>query len=140
MERFVTIRAGKIENPQGVRKAIAELPDGRYLVTIEKKNKRTNSQNAYIHAVLFPELANAFKDAGYEGITPQIAKVIAKNRFLKAQIVNKETGEVEEYTKDTSDLTTVEMNEFIDTVIRFASENMNYQICYPNEQTQLNYD
>jgi hypothetical protein len=139
MERFVTIRAGKIENPQGVRKAIAELPDGRYLVTIEKKNKRTNNQNAYIHAVLFPELANAFKDAGYEGITPQIAKVIAKDKFLKSQVVNKETGEFVEYTKDTHDLTTIEMNEFIDSVIRFAAECLNYQIPYPNEQVTINY-
>jgi hypothetical protein len=116
-----------------------ELKDGRYLVKIEPKKKRTIPQNAYIHGVLFPELANAFKDAGYEGIDAQLAKDIAKKEFLTRQIVNSETGEVKEYVKDTSKLSTLEMNEFIESVIRYAAVNMNYEIPYPNENARLNF-
>jgi hypothetical protein len=141
VEKFISIRAGKVENPQGLRKAIAELPDGRYLCTIVKKNKRTGQQNRYLHGVLFPELAKALVEAGYEGITAEMAKEVAKDKFLKISLPNFKagTGEYIEYTKHTSELTTIEMNEFIDSVIRFAAECLNYQIMYPSEQSKINY-
>jgi 6-pyruvoyl-tetrahydropterin synthase len=137
-EVYIQIEGGKIVNKTTFQKALWELKDGRYLVKIEPKKKRTIPQNAYIHAVLFPELANAFKDAGYEGIDAQLAKDIAKKEFLTRQIVNSETGEVKEYVKDTSKLSTLEMNEFIESVIRYAAVNMNYEIPYPQEQSRMN--
>jgi 6-pyruvoyl-tetrahydropterin synthase len=138
-EVYISIEAGKIVNKTTFQKALWECKDGRYLIKIEPKKKRTIPQNAYIHGVLFPELANAFKDAGYEGIDAQLAKDIAKKEFLTRQIVNNETGEVKEYVKDTSKLSTLEMNEFIESVIRYAAVNMNYEIPYPNENARLNF-
>jgi hypothetical protein len=41
--------------------------------------------------------------------------------------------------KDTSKLSTIEMNEFIESVIRYAAVNMNYEIPYPNENARLNF-
>lgn len=139
LETFITIESGKIKEKTKFQKFLFEVKDGRYLIKIEPKKKRTLPQNAYIHGVLFPELANAFKDAGYEGIDAQLAKDIAKKEFLTKQIVNSETGEVKEYVKDTSKLSTLEMNEFIESVIRYAAVNMNYEIPYPNENARLNF-
>jgi 6-pyruvoyl-tetrahydropterin synthase len=137
-EVYISIEGGKIVNKTTFQKALWELKDGRYLVKIEPKKKRTNGQNRYIHGVLFPELKNAFNEAGWDEIrTMEMAKEIAKRRFLTTQIVNEKTGEVMEFVKETSQLSTLEMNVFIDDVIKFAAENLNYQIMYPNEQASL---
>lgn len=136
---FISIEGGKITNRTAFQKFLNLHGDGRYYLKTESKNKRTNNQNRYIHGVLFPGLAEAFVEIGYEGITPEIAKEIAKRRFLTVQITNEETGEViAEYVKSTSDLSTTETNEFIDAVIRFAAESLNYEIHYPNEQVRMN--
>lgn len=137
IERFIYVKDGLIENPFAVTKQIADLPDGRYLLKIEPKNKRTLPQNAYIHSVLFPELSKAFIEQGYEPMNSELAKEVAKKLFLTVQIVNHETGEAVEYIKHTSELSTVEMGEFIDSVIRFAADKLNYVIPMPNEQVKL---
>ena len=47
----------------------------------------------------------------------------------------------EEFIKKlVSKISKSQMNEFIETVIRFAAENLNYIIPYPNEQSKLFYD
>lgn len=125
VDTFVTIKDGRVLEKIKVK-------DGRYHCRIDRKNKRSVNQNAYIHAVLFPELAKAFNSVGYECNTDQ-AKSFAKKQFLTRHIVNKETGEYKEYIEDTHNLSKLEMVEFIDRVIQFAAENMNYGIRYPNE-------
>lgn len=137
IERYINVKDGLIENPFAVTKQIADLPDGRYHLRIEPKNKRTLPQNKYVHAVLFPELSNAFIEQGYEPMNAELAKEVAKKLFLTVQIANHDTGEAMEYVKHTSELTTIEMGEFIDSVIRFAAEKLSYVIPMPNEQTKL---
>lgn len=139
-EFFIHIEKSKITNPQVFRKNLEGLKDGRYSVKIERKNKRSTNQNAYIHGVLFPEVMNGLREAGFDEVkTPEDAKVVCKSLFLKRNLVNKETGEVIEFIKDTHELTTVEMGEFIEDVIRWGSEYLNYQIPYPNEKITLNF-
>jgi len=110
------------------------LPVGTYKVTVESINKRSNLQNAYVHAVLIPEFKKALNEKGYAIRTDEQSKEILKAMFLKENIVNEKTGEVIESTRPTSSLSKAEMNVFIEDVIRFCAENMDYQIPYPNEQ------
>lgn len=101
----------------------------------EKKRKRSLSQNAYIHAVLIPELKNAFNSVGFDDIrTNEQCKDIMKCLFLRTQYVNPTNGEVIESFKNTSELTTFEMSELVEKVIKYAWDNMNYKIFAPNEQ------
>lgn len=137
-EGFINITSGKIDNPTGLKKAIQSLPDGRYYWKLERKNKRSINQNSYIHGVLFPELAKAFIEQGYKPFDEEAAKDWAKRRFLTVRAVNEETGDVVEYTRKTSSLTTTELSEFIEDVIRFAAENLNYEIPMPGEQMRIN--
>lgn len=128
-------RDGEITNKSTVRKYFDQLNDGRYVVKIENRNKRTLPMNAYLHGVLIPEFRNALVNCGYDEVkNDDQAKKILKAMFLTTSITNKETGEVINYVKDTSDLTTLEMSALFDEVIKFAAENMSYQIPYPNEQ------
>lgn len=135
-EIFVYKEYDQIKNRAAVKRFFDEMPNGKNLLIQKKANKRTLPQNDYFHGVLFPEFKNALRSVGYDEVkTNEQAKEIVKKMFLVASVTNKETGEVLEYIKNTRDLTTEEGTNLIDEVIKFAAENMNYQIPYPNEQT-----
>lgn len=135
MEFICHISNRQILNKSTVKKYFDQLADGRYLVIIQNKNKRTLPMNAYLHGVLIPEFRKALNSVGYAEVkNDDQAKLILKSMFLVDSVFNKETGEVIKYVKDTHDLTTIEMSELFEEVIRFSAANMDYQIPYPNEQ------
>lgn len=128
---------GKV-NGATINKFYDGLKPGKYELSAKRLNRRSLPQNSFIHAVLFPEFRKALNEVGYDEVkTDQQAKEICKKMFLTTQIANKNTGEVMEYTKHTSELTKEEMGIFIDEVIRFAATEMNYQIPYPGEKLML---
>lgn len=111
--------------------------DGRYILKLDRHNKRSNAENRFFHGVLVPEFRKALNEVGYNEVrTDQQAKDIIKSMFLKTSIVNEKTGEYIETIRNTSDLSKIEMANLFDEVIRFAAENLNYQIPYPNEQLE----
>lgn len=138
MEFICYIQNGSIVNRSTVKKYFDRLADGRYLVKIENRNKRTLPMNAYLHGVLIPEFRKALNSVGYDEVrNDEQAKLIMKSMFLTDNIVNKETGETISYVKDTHQLTTIEMSTLFEDVIKFCAENMNYQIHYPGEQLSM---
>jgi len=137
---FTTIKNGVIANPKVWAKYVKSLPDGYYTVNIENKKKRSNNQNSYLHGVIIPMVFEGLKDAGFDEVrTHEDAKLIIKALFLKKSIVSKSSGEVIEIIQDTSALTTTEMNEFIESVIKWAAEYLSIQIPYPNEQLKASF-
>lgn len=135
---ILTIRDGKPVNPDNVRKLFNQLKEGKYNIDITRIDKRSNLQNRYLHGLLIPEFRKALNSVGYDEVkTDSQAKEIIKQMFLKRQVVKKDTGEVLEYVQQTRDLTKEENNILIEEVIKFAAENMNYIIPYPNEQVEL---
>jgi hypothetical protein len=135
------IKDGQVANPAPLRKLFTGLKDGRYEVSVKRLNRRSLPQNAYIHGVLFPEFRKALNEVGYDAVqTNEQAKEIAKKMFLTVTIPNVNTGEVIEYTRHTSELSKEEMTIFIEAVIKFTAENMNYIIPYPGESLQFNFD
>ncbi len=135
---IVHIRNGEITNRAAVAKWYKEMSDGKHIWESSKCNKRSLPQNAYLHGVLIPEFKNALRSVAYDEVkTDEQAKEIMKRMFLVSSVVNKETGEVLEYVKSTSELTKEEMSNLINEVIKFAAENMNYQIPFPNEQSEM---
>jgi hypothetical protein len=137
---IIHIEDGHIENTASFTKFLRNLKDGKHILEASPYNKRSIPQNRYLHGVLIPEFRKALNSVGYDEVKDDAqAKEIMKAMFLKRRVVNKETGEVLEYTQRTRDLTKEETTILIDEVIKFTAENMNYQIAYPNEQTFLSY-
>jgi hypothetical protein len=60
-----------------------------------------------------------------------------KDRFCRREYIVPETGEVLSVIKETKSLSTVEFNDYVDRVIRFAAETLDVQVPYPNEQVEL---
>lgn len=139
-EYFIHIKEGKVLNRQVLKKAFEDLEDSRYLVKIDKANKRSLPQNAYYWSVIIPLVKAGLKDIGYNEIkTESDAHEVLKYLFLKKQIPNENTGEVVEILGSTTKLTTTEFNLFIEQIIIWAAEYLNIQIPLPNEQLQMKY-
>jgi len=133
------VRNSKITNPKVLRKLFDELKDGIYTCDVMSNNKRSLSQNAYLHGVVIPLVLEGLREAGFEDVRDaDDAKDVIKGLFLKKKVVNRETGEVlSEIIKDTSDLTTIEMIDFIDEVVRWAAEYLSIHIPAPNSQSTI---
>ena len=131
---LLSVISGKITNPFPLRKAIAMLPDGWYMFKIEPKTKRSTSQNAYFHGVVVPLVYQGLKDAGFDEIEDhEDAKMVVKSLFLERIIPDRRTGEGIKTIRNTHTLTTVEFSEFVDKIIKWASEYLGVQIPLPNE-------
>lgn len=139
MEFIIEKQPNKLwRNIAAYKQHLNDLPPGRYKVIVENEDKRTNPQNSYLHGILIPEFKTALRSVGYDEVkTNEQTKLILKKMFLTTTTTNKETGEVLEFVRDTSDLTTKEMAALFDEVIKFTAENMNYEIPFPNEQIQI---
>jgi len=137
---IIHTEGGHIENQTSFTKFIRNLKDGKWMLEASPYNRRSIPQNRYLHGILIPEFRLGLNDVGYDEVKDDAqAKEIMKAMFLKRRIINKETGEVLEYTQHTSDLTKEEMNILFDEVIKFSAEHLNRQIMYPNEQSMMSY-
>jgi len=101
--------------------------EGKEIETIVRvrKRRRSNKQNAYYHAVVVLMIA-------YEmGISDEEAHDFLKAKFNKKTIVVKEKEY--EVIRSTTDLSTIEMEDFLEQVRRWAAEDLNCIIPLPNE-------
>jgi hypothetical protein len=136
---YFSIKEGDIQQKFSVKKAF-DLPDGSYELTIRKKGRRSNPQNAFFHSIL-PELQKGFYDAGWDNVkTPEDAKWKLKKMFLTVKVYNEKTGEEDEYVRRTRDLNKEEMNTFLEEVLRLAAEYLSLTIYSPNEQCRISYE
>jgi hypothetical protein len=140
------LRGKKLENGRfkfegsdtWVKLRLQGLPVGDYTVEFKKGHKRSLQQNAYLHSVLIPCFREALNSVGYDEVRTDLqAKKIIKEMFLKTSVVNPNTGEMLEYTKDTSELTKEEMSILYEDVWKFAAEHLDYRIPSPNEQMEF---
>lgn len=128
-EQFITIKDKRV-----IEKV--DLPDGRYFAKIDRKDKRSNQQNRYMH-LMFSMIQKGFYELGYREVkTTEHAKYVMKDMFLSYEIENGTGGKMK-MVKRTRDLTKEQMAEFIDECIQFAAENLSIVIPAPNEQVKI---
>jgi hypothetical protein len=138
-EIYCNVENGKIISNRKLLSDTLATFKGRVIITIETaKKKRSSQQNRYLHAaftILSKELINYTGDERY---TAAMVKDIVKCKFLTVDMINENSGEVIGTSiKSTTELSTFEMNEFIENMIRWAAEQFNINIPYPNENLEL---
>lgn len=127
-----------ITNKTAVRKFFEGLKDGKYLLTAKSIKRRSNNQNAYLHGVVIPLVYEGLKSAGFDDVRDhEDAKMIIKDLFLRRTIRNEKTNTSIQVIRKTSELTTVEMMDFIAEVQKWASEYLNTYIPDPNQQSVM---
>ena len=102
-------------------------PDGFYNLTKYVK-RRTNPQNAYLHAVILPLVADRMSEMAGKKISRELAKELLKYKFLTVGIPTVGT-----IVKPTSKLTTTEWDEFIMKVQQYGAEKLGIYLPDPNE-------
>lgn len=91
----------------------------------KRYRKRTNDQNSYLHSLF----SNIAKDVWEE---PDYIKRYFKDRYLKWVSKNKWI----EYIRETSKLTTIEFNEFVEKVLNNIAE---FGFTYPTPEEWKNW-
>jgi len=140
IEFITSVTNGKLSKQatEGIKQSLAKLEGKRCIISIEKLSaKRSDQQNKFLHVLLtaftqeLNALGNEFKMA--------TVKDLCKMKFAMVDVVNSSTGEViGQQMKPTSAMNKIELNEFFESIIRWAAEDFDIQLFYPGEQLQIN--
>lgn len=138
MEFFTHMKGGRPTNSRVWTKKLAELADGQYLVKIESKKKRTNPQNSYLWGCVYELALVGFRDLGYSEIkTTSDVHEVFKHLFLKRDVVSPDGELITTITRSTTELTTIEFNQYLESIWQFSAENLNVNIPPPGGSENL---
>jgi hypothetical protein len=103
---------------------LAGIPDGaQVVVSVRKYHKtRSNNQNRYAHGVVFKLIADT------TGYSTEEVKDMMRWQFLR-----EEHEFLPPRCRSTTELTTIEFEEFMTNIRQWAAEFLNVQIPLPNE-------
>ena len=90
--------------------------------------KANRKQFGYIHAVIFPHIAQAYRDAGWQGFDDYDAKFKLKQMFFSKERVNEKNGEVFTVPMSLAEADKDDMSAFIQDCIQFAAEVFGIEI------------
>ena len=130
---------GKLaSNRKPIQEAIATFEGKEIEISIAKaKKKRSKPQNAFYWGVVVPIVKHGLFDIGYK-LTNERTHDFLKERFLKEDLVNEDTGEVlGSVSKSTTELTTTQFMEYMAEITQFSAEFLGVQIPEPNEQLTI---
>lgn len=127
------VKDGKVffRNQNQIYKDIIQSGWNEFEVTICKKSKHRSSQQNRWWWACVTVLSNEL------GYTKDQMHEICKYKFLKRELVDEKTGEVFEYLKSTTELTTTEFSTLIESLIQWSNETFNCKLPMPNEQLEL---
>lgn len=108
---------------------------GRHVVEVKRVRKvRSLSQNAYYWGVCLPYAADAINAEWGESFDADQAHAFFGDKYLKRQIVNRNTGEVMgEIILSTASLTTEQFSDYIEKIRQDCAEYLGVEIPLPNE-------
>ncbi len=117
----------KLENIRKFKKFIEGKTDGQYFLTVKKKIKnRSSLQNRYYFGVIVRMICDEVGDKVDDIETGDVHNHL-KNLFLK------KTNGIVPIIRSTSDLTTIEFEEYLTKCRQWASIELNMYIPLPNE-------
>lgn len=138
---IIHTEGGHIENVTSFTKWLRGLKDGKHILTAAPYNKRSLSQNNYYWLIMTDYFQPGLLNIGWQHVkTKDDAHFFMADIFLKVKEFNKETGEVKERTRSTTELTKEEFNVYLNELWQWAAEWLHVTIPAPNEQTMMSYD
>ncbi len=121
---FFTPQEGRFnfEDPQGFKTLPADLPGKRHVIIVKQHRKtRSINQNAYYWGVVLKIIGD---ETGY---LPEEAHQIFGEKYLKYEKAHRE------FIRSTTALNTLEMEEYLEKIRRFAAMELHIRVPDPNE-------
>ena len=122
---------------KAILKVLSGFEGKNVRITVEKiSSKRSLQQNAYLH-LLFTIFTDALNDLGNEFNMVEV-KELCKAKFALIDVINEKTGEVlGQRINKTSEMNKQQLSDFVESVIRWASDYFGIILPYPNEQLTI---
>lgn len=128
----------KVFRSKDFRKEVVQaFPEKDLLIKVErKKKKRSIQQNSYYWGVVIKLMTQFFKGEGIVKNEDETHQILTY-KFLKVVCAITDDGEVVERVKSTTELSTVEFEEYILNIRVWVSDFFNVDIPEPNEQREM---
>lgn len=109
-------------------------PDGKYQISVKRVRKpRTNDQNAWLWACIYPMLLDSLIDAGWEFTDVEQIHEFFKTQFTVDKVINKHTGEIIEFPSSTTQMDTVIFSTYCEKLREYGREYLNIEIPDPDK-------
>jgi len=123
------------KNRNRIVEAVKSFEGKEVVITIQvKRKKRSNPQNAYYWGVIVPIFQKGIKDNWGENFSIKETHEHLKYRFNSKEKLNKDTGEIINIPKSTTDNSTEDQERYCNDIREFVREWFNVVIPLPNEQ------
>lgn len=130
-----------IHNSKVFTELLLNLRNKDVEITISKRRKkRSGNQNRYYFGVLIPCIQQGLFDTQGEWLNTEEVHAFLKVHFNYKEITNTSNGEMVKLGKTTTELSTIEFEEYQDKCRIFADEFLNVIIPLPNQQASMNYE
>ena len=137
---IITVKDGVLKPNKDLRDTFNGLADGRYHLTIKPyRANRSTLQNAFYWHIFIQSQIDCFKEFWGETYSKQQVHDWNKANFWGEEKVIEATGEVIKTPSTSTDKTTVEWEEKLETIRQWFRQNFEWEIEYPNEQSELNF-
>ena len=114
---------------------LQNLGSGFVEIIIRLAGKRSSPQNRYYWGAMLPIVKEGLKGVGIEMSKEQTHELL-KYKFLKREFVTSD-GDILQIIGSTTELSTKEFNEYIESIQIWSAEYLNVNIPDPNEQTEI---
>jgi hypothetical protein len=107
------------------------------IIMVRRQETLSHQQRKYYFSVVVPEVQNAIKESNGENYTKDEVDTFLRETFLFTEVRDEDTDTFKRVKRRLSnqetDVTTKEFAEFINNVVQWVAENLDYQIPFPNE-------
>lgn len=142
IEYYVTIKDGKkyfAENEElAFEQDISMFPDCLAILTLEPIGKgRSGQQNRYYFGVIINEFCKGSADAFGVPVATDEAHEYLKALHLQREETNRKTGEIFRFSGSTTELSTIEAEEYFIKCRQTILEIFNRTVPLPNEPPEI---
>lgn len=137
---YGTITNGKLTlaNRKRFEADLTGFKDGAVEMVIRKKNRRSSQSNRYLWGVVYKEVEIRLRDLGND-VDSEIVHEFLKSKFLQVPVVGGDGEVIADRPGSTADLNKDQFTEYIENIMRWASEYLELYIPSPNEHLQFNF-
>jgi hypothetical protein len=114
---------------------LQNLGSGFVEIIIRLAGKRSSPQNRYYWGAMLPIVKDGLKELGIDMSKEQTHEML-KYKFIKREFITS-NGDILQIIGSTTELSTKEFNEYIESIQIWSAEYLNVNIPDPNEQTEI---